>query len=151
MELSSPRVLGTTDCNIHKGLTVVLGPIFQGTNQGGSTALLVIQPDYPIVRTSNLSECCSRCTVAARWPTIYLWQGFKGAYGAFDIPKSYVEDSSCTVLSNVLLLEGVLTGVIKESNRHDHLLYFLCAFLPKSAGLCTQWQIPWFKDAGTRL
>jgi len=48
---------------------------------------LAIQPDYPIVRASNLSECCSRCTVAATRLTIYLWRGFKGARGLLIYPK----------------------------------------------------------------
>jgi hypothetical protein len=75
----------------------------------------------------------------------------QGSYGASYIPRGYVEDSPCAVLSNALLLEGVPTGVTRESNRRDHLLYFLRACLPKSADLCAQRQIPWFKDVGTRL
>jgi len=73
------RSFNATDHNIHKGLTVVLGPILQGTNQGGSTVPLSIQPNYLIVCVSNLPECYSWCTVAARWLIVYLWRGFKGA------------------------------------------------------------------------
>ena len=32
----------------------------------------------------------------------------------------------------------VSTGITRESNKRDHLLYFLRACLPKSAGLCAQ-------------
>ena len=60
-----------------------------------------------------------------------------------------MEDSLYAVLSNALLLEGVPTRVTRESKKRDHLLYFLRACLPKSASLCAQRQISWFKDVET--
>ena len=62
----------------------------------------------------------------------------QGSYGASYIPRGYVEDSLCVVLSNALLIEGVTIGVTRESNKCEHILYFLCACLPKSAILCAQ-------------
>ena len=61
---------------------------------------------------------------------------FQESIGDSDIPRGYLEDSPCMVLSNALLLEEVPTRVTRESNKRDHLLYFLRACLPKSIGLC---------------
>ena len=62
---------------------------------------------------------------------------FQVSLGAFDIPRGYVGDNPCVVLSNALLIKGVPTRVTRESNKRDHILYLLRACLPKSVGLCT--------------
>ena len=85
---------------------MVLSPIFQGTNQGGSTVPLAVQPDYPIICARNLSECYSQCTVAVRQPTVYLWRGFRGARGL----PIYPEGAGKTVCAQFCLMRYYSKG-----------------------------------------